>query len=209
MSEPFYGQIQLFGFNYAPRGWAFCNGATLSVSQNTALFSLLGTAYGGDGRTNFKLPNLTSRSPVGFNMGNGPGLETFDLGEMHGQQTHTLTQQQMPSHTHGATFTPVGGSNAAQVQVTTDKGDKSTPDHGDYLAAPSDIPGPDAPEKMFNSSPSSGSLVLLGGVSGGGASAGGTVTVEITGSSQAFSLLNPFTAVNFSIALTGIFPSRN
>ena len=209
MSEPFYGQIQLFGFNYPPHGWAFCNGSTLAVNQNAALFSLLGTAYGGDGRTSFGLPNLTSRSPVGFNMGNGYGLTTYNLGEMHGQQSHTLNQQQMPQHSHNASFTPVGGGSSAQVQITTDAGNKSIPSHGDYLAAPSDLPGPDAPEKMFNSSPSSGSLVLLGGVTGGGASAGGTVTVGNTGGSQAFSILNPFTAVNFSIALTGIFPSRN
>lgn len=98
---PFIGQIQAFGFNFAPVGWAFCQGALLAISSNTALFSLLGTTYGGDGRTTFGLPDLRGRSIVG--VGNGPGLDNITWGERSGAITHTLTTGQMPSHNHVGT----------------------------------------------------------------------------------------------------------
>lgn len=96
--EPFIGQIQAFGFNFAPRGWAFCNGQLLAISQNTALFSLLGTTYGGDGRTTFALPDLRGRT--GLQFGSGPGLSNITLGERGGAENHTLTTPQLPSHNH-------------------------------------------------------------------------------------------------------------
>lgn len=102
MSEPFIGQIQIFGFNFAPRGWAFCNGQILSIAQNTALFSLLGTTYGGDGITTFALPNLQSRVPLHF--GQGSGLTPYSLGEVTGTESVTLTQNQIPAHLHGYTI---------------------------------------------------------------------------------------------------------
>jgi microcystin-dependent protein len=97
--EPFLGQIQLFAFGWAPQGWALCDGRLLAISSNTALFSLLGTTYGGDGRTTFALPDLRGRVPLG--QGQGPGLSNYDLGEVGGSESVTVTTQQLPSHNHG------------------------------------------------------------------------------------------------------------
>jgi microcystin-dependent protein len=96
--DPFVAEIRIFPFNFAPKGWAFCNGQVLPISQNTALFSLLGTTYGGDGKTNFALPNLEGMAPM--HPGQGPGLSLHDLGETGGSQTVTLTVSEMPAHTH-------------------------------------------------------------------------------------------------------------
>ena len=98
MSTPFIGEIRMFGGSFAPRSWAFCNGQVLSIAQNTALFSLLGTTYGGDGQTTFSLPDLRSRVPV--HRGQGPGLSSYDLGQVGGTETATLLTQQLPAHTH-------------------------------------------------------------------------------------------------------------
>jgi len=98
MAEPFIGQLMCVGFNFAPRGWAFCEGQLLPIAQNTALFSLLGTMYGGDGRTTFGLPDLRGRVPIGF--GQGPGLSNYQQGSAGGSEAVTLTTQQMPSHSH-------------------------------------------------------------------------------------------------------------
>jgi microcystin-dependent protein len=99
MSEPFVAQIQIVGFNFAPRGWAFCNGQILPISQNTALFSLLGTIYGGDGKSNFALPNLQGCAPLA--PGQGPGLSLFDLGQTGGTQSVTVLTSEIPQHSHG------------------------------------------------------------------------------------------------------------
>jgi microcystin-dependent protein len=98
MSEPFVGQITMFGGNFAPRGWAFCDGQLLSIAQFTALFSLLGTIYGGDGRTTFALPDMRGRLPV--HAGQGPGLPNIPIGAKAGTEKVTLTASEMPSHTH-------------------------------------------------------------------------------------------------------------
>lgn len=98
MSEPFVGEIRMFAGNFAPRGWAFCDGQLLAVSQNDALFSLLGTIYGGDGRTTFGLPDMRGRIPI--HAGSGPGLSPRTLGAKGGAETVTLTNNQLPSHTH-------------------------------------------------------------------------------------------------------------
>lgn len=98
MSEPFLGELRLVGFNFAPRGWALCNGQVLTISSNTALFSLLGTTYGGDGRTTFALPDLRGRAPL--HAGNGPGLTPRQLGEQGGVESVTLTAQQIPDDIH-------------------------------------------------------------------------------------------------------------
>ncbi|HVE87103.1 MAG TPA: tail fiber protein [Myxococcales bacterium] len=108
MSEPFIGQIQLFGGNFAPRGWALCNGQLLSIAQNTALFSILGTTYGGDGQTTFALPNLQGRFPMHW--GNGPGLTPRTLGEVSGSESVTLLTSQMPSHNHVVNATGQDGN---------------------------------------------------------------------------------------------------
>lgn len=96
--DPFVAEIRIFPFNFAPRGWAFCNGQLLPLSQNTALFSLLGTTYGGDGRSNFALPDLQGSAPM--HPGQGPGLSLHDLGEKSGTETVTLLQSEIPTHTH-------------------------------------------------------------------------------------------------------------
>lgn len=101
MTEPFVGEIQLFGFNFAPRGWASCNGATLAIQQNTALFSLLGTNYGGNGTTTFQLPNFVNRAAC--NQGQGPGLTPRSMGETFGSNSVTLQQGEMPGHSHTLT----------------------------------------------------------------------------------------------------------
>lgn len=98
MADPFIGEITMFGGNFAPRNWAFCDGQILSIAQNTALFSLLGTTYGGDGRTTFGLPDLRGRIPI--HVGTGPGLSNRRWGEKSGQESVTLTTQQLPSHQH-------------------------------------------------------------------------------------------------------------
>ena len=103
MSDPFVAEIRIFAGNFAPRGWAFCNGQLLPISQNTALFSLLGTTYGGDGKTTFGLPNLQGSAPM--QPGQGPGLSLHDLGEQSGTQTVTLLQSEIPLHTHIAQAT--------------------------------------------------------------------------------------------------------
>jgi microcystin-dependent protein len=110
MSNPFLAEVRIFPFNFAPKGWAFCDGQLLPISQNTALFSLLGTTYGGDGKSNFALPNLQGSTPL--QPGQGPGLSLRDLGETSGEQTVTVLQTEMPSHSHGvqgASSGSVGG----------------------------------------------------------------------------------------------------
>lgn len=99
MADAFYGEIRIFGFNFAPKNWAFCDGALIPISQNTALFSLLGTSYGGNGTTNFALPNFQGRA--GMHWGNGQGLTPRSLGEQDGTDTVTLLTTQMPGHVHG------------------------------------------------------------------------------------------------------------
>ena len=100
MSDPYIGEIILFAGNFAPRGWAFCQGQILSIAQNTALFSILGTTYGGNGQTTFALPDLRGRVPVGT--GQGPGLPSVNLGEQAGEPAHTLIATEMPAHNHPA-----------------------------------------------------------------------------------------------------------
>lgn len=98
MADPFVAEIRIFPFNFAPRGWAFCDGQLLPLSQNTALFSLLGTTYGGDGKSNFALPDMQGNAPM--HPGQGPGLSLHDLGETGGSQTVTLLDSEMPAHSH-------------------------------------------------------------------------------------------------------------
>jgi len=111
MSSPFVAEIRIFAFNFPPTGWAFCNGQLLPISQNTALFSLLGTTYGGDGKSNFALPNLQNSAPM--QQGQGSGLSLRDLGETGGEQNVTLLQTEMPAHPH--TAQAVSGAGGAAV----------------------------------------------------------------------------------------------
>ncbi|AWV99375.1 phage tail protein [Arcticibacterium luteifluviistationis] len=112
MAEPFVGEIRMFAGNFAPRGWAFCDGQLLAVSQNDALFSLLGTIYGGDGRTTFGLPDLRGRVPV--HAGSGPGLSPRGLGAKSGSEKETITENQIPSHSHGGLEVTESFANSTQ-----------------------------------------------------------------------------------------------
>jgi len=116
MANPFLAEIRIFPFNFAPYGWAFCNGQILPLSQNTALFSLLGTTYGGDGKSNFALPNLQGNAPM--HPGQGPGLSLHDLGETGGSDTVSLLQSEIPSHSHNINCID-GGRIEGQVSVPT------------------------------------------------------------------------------------------
>lgn len=113
MAEPFLGEIRLFAGNFAPRGWAFCLGQLLPISQNTALFSLLGTFYGGDGRSTFALPDLRSRVPI--HHGQGPGLSRRDIGEVGGASQVLLTNAELPAHSHPAASGPATTNRAADA----------------------------------------------------------------------------------------------
>jgi microcystin-dependent protein len=113
MSEQYLGEIRMFGFQFAPEGWAMCNGQTLAISQNTALFSLLGTTYGGNGTTTFQLPNLQSRVPI--HQGQGTGLSPYVMGQIQGAENVALSIQQIPSHNHSLNCN-TGGGNAASPQ---------------------------------------------------------------------------------------------
>lgn len=108
MADPFVAEIRIFPFGFAPKGWAFCDGQLLPLSQNTALFSLLGTTYGGDGKSNFALPNMQSNVPM--HPGQGPGLSLHDLGEMGGSETVTLLESEMPAHQHRQMATVENGT---------------------------------------------------------------------------------------------------
>lgn len=110
MADPFVAEIRIYPFNFAPRGWAFCDGQLLPISQNTALFSLLGTTYGGDGKTTFALPNLRGRAPM--HPGQGPGLSLRNLGESAGVETVTLLQSEMPVHPHALSANNQPGEDA-------------------------------------------------------------------------------------------------
>jgi len=113
MADPFVAEIRIFPFNFAPKGWAWCDGQLLPISQNTALFSLLGTTYGGDGKSNFALPDLQGRAPM--HPGQGPGLSLHDLGETGGSDTVTLLESEIPSHSHG--FSVSQGDASEQTPV--------------------------------------------------------------------------------------------
>jgi len=179
------GEIRMFAGNFAPRNWAFCAGQLMSISQNTALFSILGTTYGGNGQTTFGLPDLRGRFPKGT--GQGPGLSNIDLGEVSGTETVTLLTTQMPAHTHTATGTLV---------VNQNPGTLSNPVNN-YLAGGQDATANPIPTYANAVGTGSGNLNGL------------TVAVGIAGNSQPVSIVNPHLGMNYIICLFGIFPSRN
>ena len=118
MSSPFVGEVRVFGFNFPPKGWAFCNGQLLAISQNTALFSLLGTFYGGDGKSNFALPNMQGN--LSISQGQGPGLRIIHIGQSGGTQNVTLLPTEMPLHNHSLEtdpLDPVDGSSPANAAL--------------------------------------------------------------------------------------------
>jgi len=173
MSEPFIGSIVLFCGNFAPRGWATCDGQLLSIAQNTALFSILGTTFGGDGQTTFALPDLRGRVPL--HPGSGPGLSPYTLGQSSGAETVTLMATQMPAHSHAVAAPCSDGIPTAPSPV------------GAVLANQDQVP--------------------FYAASGTAAMAPGTST--IAGGSQPHENRQPLLAINFIIALEGIYPSRS
>lgn len=171
MSDPFVGEIRLFAGNFAPVNWALCNGQLMSIAQNTALFSLLGTQYGGNGQTTFALPDLRGRVPL--HQGQGPGLSPRSIGEQAGAETVTLLASQIPSHSHA-------------LRASTAAAAGSTP-AGALLGATS-----------VNSYDNSAAGVAM---------ANGAIGTS--GGSQPHDNMAPTMALNYIIALFGVFPSRN
>jgi microcystin-dependent protein len=178
--DPFIGEIKMFGGNFAPRSWAFCDGQLLPIAQNTALFSILGTTYGGDGRTTFALPDLRGRAAM--HAGTGPGLSTRRLGQRFGTETNTLNVTQMPSHTHIA---------AGTIKVAAIPGDQRIPTNRNLAGSSSDFQYSDTAP---NASMAANNV---------------SVTVGNTGGQQSFNNIQPSEVVNYIICLFGIFPSRS
>ncbi len=172
MSEPFLGCISIFGFNFPPRGWATCDGQLLPINQNQSLYSLLGTTYGGDGRTSFGLPDLRGRAPM--HAGSGAGLTPRALGQKLGGENVTLTTNEIPGHSHVA--------NASSADATT----------GVPLG---NLPAPAVAPFNVYGDPASLTAGAAAQVSGNGGGAHGNV--------------QPYTTLNYCIAITGLFPSRN
>lgn len=170
MSEPFIGEIQIFGFNFNPRGWAFCNGALLPISQNTALFSLLGTTFGGNGQTSFGLPNLAGRGVIGE--GQGPGLSVRVLGQADGEASVVLTATEIPQHTH-------------VVRAVTTPGTQASPE--------ANVPAGSVEQALY-------------ATWAAGTTAAMSPLLPV-GGGQPHTNLQPYLAMNFCIALQGIYPS--
>ncbi|MBL4605761.1 MAG: phage tail protein [Flavobacteriaceae bacterium] len=195
--DPMIAPIMVFAGNFAPRGWAYCDGQLLSISANTALFSLLGTIYGGDGRTTFALLDLRGRTPIGPRR--GPGLSDYRLGERAGREVHTLTIPQMPTHNHTTTNTT---SADQHVALSATSAVRNVPDAGDVPAAANYADGL-ATKTVNNFGPATGL------VNGQTLSGNAGLTVNDTGGGVAHNNIQPFLAINYIIAMTGLYPSRN
>lgn len=193
MSQPFLGMLILVPYNFAPQGWAFCQGQIMAISQNTALFSLLGTTFGGNGQTTFALPDLRGRVPLG--PGQGPGLSNYDLGEVAGSETKTLLITNLPAHAHTAS-----ANLKATVNILSTAGNQQGPKDNvlakeaagvtaTYATPPQVFPV--AQEKM------SDKAVTMAG------------NTDPVGGNQPFDIHMPYLGMNYCIALQGIFPSRN
>jgi microcystin-dependent protein len=179
MAEPFISQIEAFAFNFAPKGWALCAGQIMPINQNQALFSLVGTTFGGNGTTTFALPDLRGRLANGF--GTGPGLANYSLGQQAGQETHTLTVTETPPHNHRIN---------ADNNGTT--GGSSTPGGGVTLGAGYANEAGSPAVNIYSSAAPTIAMGSLGSTGG-----------------QSHENRMPFQALNYCIALQGIFPSRN
>ena len=181
MSQPFVAEIRIFAGNFAPKGWAQCNGQLLPISQNTALFSLLGTTYGGDGKSNFGLPKLQGNSAM--HPGQSPGGSLFDLGETGGAATVTLISTEMPSHTHQVTADPALATSPDQSGLLYNRGNF---DNGQGGKGGEQVYAKAAPDTMLNPA----------------------TAVGLTGGSQPHNNMMPYLTFNFCIAMQGIFPAR-
>lgn len=181
-TEPFIGEIKMLGFNFPPIGYSLCAGQLISIAEYTALFSLIGTNYGGDGQTTFALPDLQGRVPIG--QGQGPGLPNYQIGQKAGTTQTLLTIGNMPAHVHPATGITVN------MPVSNNNGDASDPSAAYLAKGSSDIYSSVATINNY------GPLTIAG-------------QTGITGSNMPIDITNPYLVINYSIALEGIFPSRN
>lgn len=188
--QPFIGEIRMFGGNFAPRSWANCDGQLLAINSNQALFSLLGTTYGGDGRTTFGLPDLRGRAPM--HTGNGPGLTSRSQGQRSGSETNTMNILQMPAHNH---LVETSGAKVA-IKVHKAPNDQESSDPADGILC-------DSNNDLFTTKPADASYN-----NGDGGTIEG-LTVGNTGGQQPINNMQPFLVVRFIIALQGIFPSRS
>jgi len=184
MADPFVAEIRIFPFNFAPTGWAMCNGQLLPLSQNTALFSLLGTTYGGDGKSNFALPDLQGNSAM--HPGQGPGLSLRDLGEQGGVESVTLLQSEMPLHTH-----TVGGAVAANGNSVQPNGN---------IWAQAEL-GPRTSLFAY-------ATPATGKVNPNILSVGNPPVPTVAGGGLPHNNRMPYLTLNFCIALQGVFPPR-
>lgn len=181
--EGFTGEIKMFGNSYAPLFWQVCYGQSLTIGQNTALFSLLGTTYGGDGRTTFKVPDLQGRAPM--HQGRGPGLTLRTLGEYTGLPFICLTPDQLPSHTH-------------LVVATSELGSVGTQASGSFLAQTKKTTGLPVTRDVPTYSTDTSSLLSMS-----------SSAITATGENNPHENRQPFTVVNFSICIDGMYPPRN
>ncbi len=184
-TEPFIGEVKLFGFQFAPKSYMQCNGQILSIASNTALFSLLGTTYGGNGTTTFALPDLRGRMPIG--QGTGPGLPSHSMGEVAGTTSVTLLTSNLPAHVHTV--------NNVRVNL---KVNSTIADSGTAAGA---YPGTSNTNVWAESSTGGQFMAADEAVVSG--------TTDITGSNAPIGIMNPYLVMNYSIAIYGIFPSRN
>ncbi len=190
MSDPFIGEIRMVGFNFAPTGWALCDGQLLPIAQNTALFSLLGTTYGGNGVSTFALPDMRGRAPV--HQGQGPGLSSYVIGQRAGTENTTLTVNNLPAHTHA-----LSQANAKVViGARTDPANSPSP-AGGFLATA-------AGNTYVTGQTDPNNALKIGSVAFGAGAA-----TNATGSNLPVSTLQPYLCINFVIALQGVFPSRS
>jgi len=205
--EIFIGFIGAFGFNFAPRDWTHCAGQLIAISDNPSLFSLLSDFYGGDSRVSFGIPELRGRIPLGY--GQSPGQPDYRIGQKVGSLDHTLSVLQMPVHTHAAVVTGSGsgGGVFGVLEASQENGEHEQPEPGDLLAASFKARGD--LNKGYVSSENAGVTVPLGGLTVQGDPGSITVTNADTGASESFLLMQPTLAINYCIALQGIFPPRN
>jgi microcystin-dependent protein len=200
--DTFIGQIIMFAGNFAPRDWAFCDGELLPISQNQSLYSILGTTYGGDGRTTFGLPDFRGRVPIG--QGQGNGLTTRRMGEQIGIEDVTLSTAQMPIHSHAAETTISGSSVTAKLKASSAEGTTNVP-LNNYLAKPSNIGLQSI--NMYDSSAdiemaSDAIEIDLSAVTA-------NTTSDDTGGNSAHNNIQPSLVMNYIICVNGIYPSRS
>ncbi|MGR5445017.1 phage tail protein [Vibrio jasicida] len=199
-TEPFLGTMTAFAGDFSIRGFALCKGQTVSIADNQALFSLLGTTYGGDGRSTFQLPDLRGRSLVGI--GQRPGGLNYVRGEQIGNEQVIVAIKNMPQHSHSTTFTPQGGITSATLQVATNKANTEVPDTDSYLAQ-------NTSDNFFKPGFETETLTNIKGMTLSGGMTGGTVSIGNTGGSQPLNILNPALPISWQISMTGAYPSRN